>query len=452
MQTLNVKRLIDECALTRYHIRVFLCCIVSLTFEGYDLVAFGATIPLLLSEWNMSPAYAGVIASYGFGASVIGAIIGGALGDKWGRKKTIITSVVIFSLGTLACALSKDPTTFALFRTLTGIGMGMTLQNEVGLVSEYFPNKYRQTAVAGVATGMQLGGIMSAFAAMWLMIPYGWPAVYYLGAIPILLVPILLKYMPEAPWLLVAKKRHTEIKEVLENLRPDVKVAPDTAFEYPKAGDKCSIANVFADNRALSAVLFWVIYFMNIFVIWGTNTWIPKLMMDAGHGLGASLWIYMSMYVGALIASPIFGHCADRFGAKKVSIVAYFIGFVSILQLSMPMGMATTMTVVAIAGACNAGAQNLTHAYVAQYFPPNVKSTMMGWGLSVGRIGGLLGPVVGGVLLSMQVSLFQSFLAFAVPCLFSAIAIYFVQDQHSYMNQTEMQEELTAEPSVNKGL
>ncbi|MBP2636316.1 MAG: pcaK 1 [Firmicutes bacterium] len=452
MQTLNVKQLIDEGALTRFHIRVFLCCIISLTFEGYDLVAFGATIPLLLSEWNMSPAYAGVIASYGFGAAVIGAIIGGALGDKWGRKNTIITSVIIFSLGTLACALSKDPTTFAFFRTLTGIGMGMTLQNEVGLVSEYFPNKYRQTAVAGVATGMQLGGIMSAFAAMWLMIPYGWPSVYYLGALPILLVPVLLKYMPEAPWLLVAKKRQTDLEAVLKKLRPDVKVTPEDTFEYPKAFDKSSLAKVFADNRALSAILFWIVYFMNIFVIWGTNTWIPKLMMDAGHGLGASLWIYMSMYLGALVASPIFGQFADRFGAKKVSVFAYFIGFISILQLSMPMDIAATMAVVAIAGACNAGAQNLTHAYVAQFFSPNVKSTMMGWGLSIGRIGGLLGPVVGGVLLSMKVSLFQSFLAFATPCLCSALAIYFVQDQYSYMNETEAQVELAAEPTVNKGL
>lgn len=82
----SMKDLIDGGKLTWYHLRVFMCCIVSLTFEGYDLVAFGATIPLLLAQWNMSPAYAGFIASYGFGAAVVGAIIGGALGDRWGLK------------------------------------------------------------------------------------------------------------------------------------------------------------------------------------------------------------------------------------------------------------------------------------------------------------------------------------------------------------------------------
>lgn len=432
MHTIDVKRLIDEAPLTRYHWRVFLCCIISLTFEGYDLVAFGATIPLLLSEWNMSPAYAGLIASYAFGAAVVGAVIGGALGDRWGRKNTIIASVVIFSLGTLACAFAEDPNTFAFFRTLTGIGMGMTLQNEVGLVSEYFPNKYRQTAVAGVATGMQFGGILSAAAAMSLMIPYGWPSIYYLGAAPILLVPLLLKYMPEAPWLLVAKERQAELKTALANLRPDVAVAPDAVYLYPQAAGKSSFSQVFAEQRGVSVGLFWFVYFMNIFVIWGTNTWIPKLMMDAGHDLGDSLWIYLCLYLGALVASPLFGHFADRFGAKRVSVAAYCVGFVSVLQLSVPMELAATMAVVAVAGACNAGAQNLTHAYVAQYFPPHVKSTMMGWGLSVGRIGGLLGPVAGGLLLSWQASLFQSFLVFAVPCLLSATAIFFVQDEHSY--------------------
>lgn len=443
MQAFNVKDLIDGGKLTWYHVRVFMCCIVSLTFEGYDLVAFGATIPLLLAQWNMSPAYAGFIASYGFGAAVVGAIIGGALGDRWGRKKTIITSVAIFSLGTLACALSKDPQTFAAFRIITGIGMGMTLQNEVGLVSEYFPAQYRQTAVAGVATGMQLGGIMSAFAAMWLLVPYGWPAVYYLGAVPILLVPVLMKYMPEAPWLLVAHNKAKDVKAVLAHLRPEVEVPEDARFEYPKANERSSLKQVFAERRGRSATLFWGIYFMNIFVIWGTNTWIPKLMMDAGHGLGDSLWIYLFLYLGALIASPLLGKLADHFGAKRVSILVYFIGFISILQLSVPMGLGATMAVIAVAGACNAGAQNLTHAYVAQYFPPHVKSTMMGWGLSVGRIGGLLGPIAGGLLLSMQASLLQSFCVFAIPCLFSAIAVFFVQDEHAYANQPVAEDVLT---------
>jgi len=91
-----------------------------------------------------------------------------------------------------------------------------------------------------------------------------------------------------------------------------------------------------------------------------------------------------------------------------------------------------TVLAVAFAGICTMGAQNMTHAYISLYFPPAVKSTMMGWGLSVGRTGGLLGPIVGGILLSRHVTQFQSFLAYAVPCLVSALAIFFIQDRFAY--------------------
>ncbi|MBP2654089.1 MAG: pcaK 1 [Firmicutes bacterium] len=432
MNVINVKNLIDEASLKFYHIQVFLCCIVSLSFDGYDLVVYGATIPLLLSQWSMSPAYAGFIASCGFGASVFGAIIGGALGDKWGRKNTIISSVIIFSIGTFACALANGPVWFAIARIGSGIGMGMTLQNEVALVSEYFPRKYRQTAVSTVATGMQIGGIMSALAALWLLVPYGWSSVYYFGSLAIFAVPFLIKYMPEAPWMLVIKNKDHQLRNVLKHLRPEMLVPNDASFVYPKAEEKSSIAKVFADNRALSALLFWLVYFMNVFVIYGTNTWIPKLMMDAGHGFGASLIIYLALFLGAGIASPIIGYLADRFGAKRISLLLYSIAFVSILLLSIPMELYLSVLVVAVAGVCTMGTQNLTHAYIAQYFPPTVKSTMMGWGLALGRAGGLLGPLVGGVLLAMKATLFQSFLAFAIPCLISAVAIALVQEQYGY--------------------
>jgi len=309
--TLNVKKLIDEGSLRRIHLRVFLCCLVSLTFEGYDLVVYGATLPLLMKAWNMTPAFAGFIASFGFGAAVIGAIAGGSMGDKWGRKRTIITSVVIYSLGSFVCALASTPQWFAFFRIFAGIGMGMTLQNEAGLVSEYFPRKSRMAAVASVTAGMEIGGIISALVAILLIERFGWTSAYYFGSLPIFLVPVLVRYLPEAPWILVRKNRRRQLVEALAELRPDVSVPEDAVLEYPKAQEKSSLAEVFAENRSRSAVLFWIVYFMNVFVIYGTNTWIPKLMMNSGHSINASLTIYLALFVGALVASPFIGHLAD---------------------------------------------------------------------------------------------------------------------------------------------
>ncbi len=222
MHPLNVKLLIDDGSLGRIHARIFLCCLVSLTFEGYDLVVYGATLPLLMREWHMTAAYAGVIASSGFASAIVGAIAGGSMGDMWGRKRTLVASVVIYSLGSFACALAGAPLWFACFRVVAGIGMGMTLQNAVGLVSEYFPARFRQTAVAGVTTGMQLGGILSALVAIALVERYGWASAYYFGSLPILLVPVLILYLPEAPWMLVLNHRWSKLRKVLAELRPEL--------------------------------------------------------------------------------------------------------------------------------------------------------------------------------------------------------------------------------------
>ena len=241
---------------------------------------------------------------------------------------------------------------------------------------------------------MQLGGILSALVAIALVERYGWASAYYFGSLPILLVPVLILYLPEAPWMLVLNRRWSKLRKVLAELRPELgpqSVAADAEFVYPKSQEKPSLAEVFAEGRALSTVLFWTVYFMNILAIYGTNTWIPKLMMNAGHSIQDSLTIYLALFVGALVASPVLGHLADRLGSKKICIFSYLGGFAFILLLAAPMNLPLSILTVAMVGICTQGAQNVTHAYVAQYFPPAVKSTMMGWGLSVGRFGGLLG-------------------------------------------------------------
>ena len=382
----------------------------------------------------MTPAYAGFIASFGFGAAVVGALVGGALGDRWGRKRTIITSVVAYSLGSFLCALAPSPEWFAAFRLLAGVGMGMTLQNEAGprlrvLPAALSPDGGRQRhhrhavgrdtvrpdrALANRAIWLAVGLFRRRVAAA----ARAGPDHRHAGS------------------PLDAGRQEADgdaFDPCSARLRPDIKTDDDDEFLYPKASQKSSLANVFAESRARSAVLFWVVYFMNIFVIYGTNTWIPKLMMDSGYGLGTSLWLLMALFVGALVASPIIGHFADRCGSKPVSLVCYVVAFCSILALCLPTGIYLTTLFVLLAGGCTMGIQNLTHAYISLYFPPAVKSTMMGWGLSIGRTGGLLGPIVGGVLLSLHATLFVSFLAFAVPCLISALAVYFIQDQYAYM-------------------
>ena len=432
MTSLNVKLFIDEGRLRRIHLRVFLCCLVSLTFEGYDLVVYGATLPLLMREWHMAPAYAGFIASFGFAAATVGAIAGGSMGGRWGRKRTIVTSVVIYSLGSFVCALARAPLWFACFRVIAGFGMGMTLQNEVGMVSEYFPAKSRQAAVAGVTTGMQLGGILSALVAIVLVERFGWTSAYFFGSLPILLVPVLIRYLPEAPWMLVLKQRWSELRQVLTELRPDVPLAPDVTFTYPKAQERPTLAEVFAEGRALSTVLFWTVYFMNIFAIYGTNTWIPKLMMNAGHSIRASLTIYLAMFAGALVASPLLGHLADRLGSKKI--------YHPLLSLRLCFYSASLCAHEPAAHPPHSGPRRYLHPGSAErharlrlaVLSPGGQSHHDGLGALRRPLWRPARPPAGGILLNFHATSVRQLPGLRLPCLICALAITFVQDRFAF--------------------
>lgn len=432
MKGININKWIDDSNLNRFHIIIILICLAIIMSDGYDLFVYGSTVPLLLKAFGMSPAYAGVIGSCALFGATVGALLFGSLADKIGRKYTIVSCASLFCIAMGVTGFTSSPEIFGLCRFIAGVGIGGSLPNVVALASEYMPVRNRAWAVAAIMSGMVLGGVVAAGISMWLLPHFGWRAVYFVGAVPLLIMPAAVKCLPESPLHLIAKSRLSELRTFLLRVRPLESLAEDSTFEINKGSGKAPIVDLFRERRGFSTVLMWLLYFMSLYMVYGLGVWLPKLMMNKGFPLSSGLWFLLILNLGAFIVSHIAGFLADRFGVKATIIVCFLVTFFSIALLSYAGGFVTLSILVGLAGAGNNAGQNVAHGYVSAFYPPPMRSTGMGFAFGLGRFGAILGPVIGGVLLSLKMPLSVNFMALAVPGLVAAVLIILVQDKYSF--------------------
>ncbi|WP_248930518.1 MFS transporter [Paenibacillus hamazuiensis] len=431
MKVINLQQIIDASKLNRFHLSLLLCCIFIIVCDGYDMFMLGAIIPALMKEWHITPIEAGALSSYALVGMMFGALIFGPVADRIGRKNVILLCTVVFSVFTFTSGFAGGAASFGAQRFIAGLGLGGVMPNLIALVTEYSPAKYRSTLVSVMFSGHALGGVVASLLAIYLMPGFGWRSVVWLSAVPLVLIPVLFKALPESLRFYVLKNQTDKVLSILNRLQRDHVYGPGDRLEHTFAEKNAGfpVKELFRENRAFSTVLFWISFFMCLLVMYGLSTWLPKLMQGAGYELGSSLTFLITLNAGAVIGAIGGGKLADRFGARKVLVIFFFIAFLSLLLLSFKPGMLLLYVLLAVAGGTTTGSQIIANSYVSQFYPAEMRSTGIGWALGIGRLGGIMGPTLGGVLLSLNLPLQMNFLSFAVPCVISALAILLVQEK-----------------------
>ncbi|MFB5284009.1 MFS transporter [Peribacillus sp. Hz7] len=440
MRSINISRTVDESKFNRFHGLVLFLCAFIIVCDGFDLVIYGSVVSVLMEEWQLTAVQAGTLGSYALIGMMCGAFIFAPLADKIGRKKVIIVCVLLFSLFTGLIGLAKNPTEFGIYRLISGLGLGGVLPITVALMTEYAPKPLRNRLVTIMMCGYSLGGIIAAGLAIFLIPKFGWESVFFVGALPLLTLPIIIKLLPESLEFLLARNKHKEIGRLLSKIDPSYTPEKNDRYEsvIPKKTG-ITVAKLFGDGRALSTLLFWVSFFMCLLMVYGLNTWLPKLMAQAGYALGSSLMFLLVLNAGAILGSVIGGWAADRWNTKKVVICYFILGGIALTLLGTHPNTFVLYTLVAIAGATTIGTQIILYSYVSQYYPIQIRSTGLGWASGVGRIGGIVGPILGGVLLSAQLPLQLNFMVFAIPGVIAAIAIVIIREKKSPLSEVSLE-------------
>lgn len=427
MQVTNAEQIIEKAKFNKkFHGMLLFWGAMLMMFDGFDLTVYGAVVPTLMEEWNISAVEAGLIGSYALFGMMFGAFIFGTLADKLGRKKVILICTFIFSLFMLLSGLTHNPDLFGLFRFITGLGLGGVFPNVIALISDYSPKDIRSRMVATIMAGYAIGGIVAALLSIFFIPTFGWQSVFIFGALPLVFLPFLSKSLPDTVGSHLSRKEDSKVKAILVKIDPFYKPSENEQLVMnPVKRTSSPITSLFVENRALSTIMFWITFFMSLIMIYGLNTWLPKLMNEAGYPLGSSLTFLLALNIGATVGSVLMGWLADRWGAKKSIIMFYLIASITITSLGFATNIILLYVLVALAGASTMGTQNLTNAYISQYYPASIRSTGLGWASGIGRIGGILGPTIGGYLLASSLGIQLNFIVFAIPGLIAALAVFF---------------------------
>ena len=341
--------------------------------------------------------------------------------------------MVLFSGFTVLNGFATTPTEFGICRFIAGLGIGGVMPNVVALMSEYAPKKIRSTLVAIMFSGYSVGGILSAGLGMVLLPSHGWQSVFYVAGIPLLL-PLIMKFLPESVGFMVKQGRTQEAADVLSRVQPGFKLKAGEQLEAA-AGGKAKGGNVldlFREGRALQTLMLWVAFFCCLLMVYALASWLPKLMTSAGYSLGSSLSFMLALNFGGMAGAILGGWLGDRFSLSKVMVGFFLAAAVSISLLGFKSPTPVLYLLIFVAGATTIGTQILLYAGTAQYYGLSIRSTGLGWASGIGRNGAIVGPLLGGALMTAQLPLQMNFIAFAVPGAVATLAmlVFTVRQSH----------------------
>jgi AAHS family 4-hydroxybenzoate transporter-like MFS transporter len=416
---------IDRQPVGAFQIQVLLACAAVLFLDGFDTQAIGYVAPALAKEWGLKKADLGPVFSAGLFGLMIGALLFGPLADRIGRKKIIILSTTAFGVGAFATAFAQDVTTLLIIRFLTGLGLGGAMPNAVAMTSEYNPQRRRATMVMIMFCGFSIGAALGGFLAADLIPRFGWRSVFIVGGIaPLLMVPVLGWKLPEsARFLATAGKAPERVAQLLKMISRHTSFPPDARFTVHETHlSGIPVAHLFRESRTPVTLLLWVVFFMSLLDIYFLANWLPTVLNDLGASVSEAAVIGSMLQVGGVVGTIALGSVIDRFSFRALALV-YFGATFAVGAIGQ-FGHSSLLVSIAIfaAGFCVVGGQIAANALTAGYYPTSVRATGIGWALGIGRIGSIIGPLVGGVLLAQKWSTSAVFMAAAAAALCAAVA------------------------------
>ncbi|MDF3835152.1 3-(3-hydroxy-phenyl)propionate transporter MhpT [Cupriavidus basilensis] len=351
-----------------------LCFVVAL-LEGLDLQSIGVAAPRMAREFGLSVSQMGLAFGAGTFGLLPGAILGGRLADRIGRKRVLIMATALFGIFSIGTAHAWDFWSLVAIRVATGMGLGGAMPNLIAICSEAVPARLRNTAVSIMYCGIPLGGAIAAVIGIVSAGETGWRHIFYVGGLgPLLVVPMLLM-LPE----------------------PRRFDGPEGNFVKPP-----SVAwALFAERRAAATCCLWISYFFTLIVLYFLLNWLPSLMVANGLTRAQAGVVQIIFNIGGSAGALGIGMLMDR-GHPRAVVSGMYVGIiVALATMAAASGMAWTAFGAFLAGLFVTGAQSVLYALGAAYYPMAVRGTGVGAAVAVGRLGAIAGPMLAGQLLAM---------------------------------------------------
>jgi benzoate transport len=405
-------------------ILVVAVCFVLNMLDGMDVLILSYVAPALSADWKISPESLGVVFSASLAGMAAGGLLVAPLADRFGRRKLILASLVMMAAAMFGSGLAGSIGELIVSRFVVGIGIGTVLASMAASTAEYAPARHRTFAVGFLQAGYPVGATITGFVVASHIDASGWQAMLLGAAILCTAsIPLVLVLLPESIDFLLARQPNNALARA-NRLLVSLGREPLDKLPVPQAAaqNRVGLKGLLAEGRAASTMLLWLAIIFSFMTLYFVISWIPKLAVEAGLPATQAIYAGAIYNVGAFIGTSSIGVVAMRFDLRRLILVYMTLAAAALVifgAVAMPL-LATLLTAFLI-GVFVQGGFNGCYPLAASLYPAEARSTGLGWAMGVGRIGAVIGPMLGGFLLAEKVSLPVIFTIFAVPVVLAGL-------------------------------
>jgi MFS transporter, AAHS family, 4-hydroxybenzoate transporter len=423
---IQVSRLLDERGLSSFQVKLLAWSFFVVLIDGYDIGAIAFAAPSLAKEWALKPGSLGPV----FSASLIGILFGSALfgwvGDRYGRKAALVQSNLLFGVFTLAAAFATNLDQMFWLRLLAGLGIGGVIPNVVAINAESAPRELRATLAILAVGFVPLGGAIPGFVTAALVPQYGWQILFIIGGIvPIAIAAAAMIGLPESiKYMALHEGQRATMEKLIAAIRPGYVVPAGARFviEDEKQYPGFNPAYLFRDGLALITPLLWLLFALNLMGFFFLLSWTPTLMTAAKLPPATAALAGAMLQVGGTVGAVVLCRWLQRQRFLAVSIMLVIaVPVIGSIGFAAATSREILLTATFFAGFLVLGIQSAINVLGAMIYPTSLRANGSGWELGIGRIGSIVGPLVGAALIGLPIeSLYMwsalPFVAGAVVC------------------------------------
>jgi MFS transporter, AAHS family, 4-hydroxybenzoate transporter len=397
--TTALHALLEAQSLKSYHFVIFSLCFLGLMLDGFCAQTMGYVAPVLKEQLHIPPQELGRVFSASIFGMLLGSITLSVVADKFGRRPVMVGALLWAGALVTYTATARSLDQLIILRFLTGLGLGTLMPTLLSLISEYSPLKSRSTIVTIACTGFVLGAAVGGGIASFLIPHYGPYSVFLFSGLATIVIAIVLQLCAPESIQYLASKENLPVERICAILRRfgiETHEATQLAQSTRNAGIKAGWKTIFSGRQGVVTFLLWVLNFTNLLDLYFLSNWLPTLLKSYGLALAVAIAGATALQSGGLPGSIGLAILIRRFRIEYVLMINFLLASIAIASVGYAVGTEFLQIAIFIAGICIIGGQSAVNSLSALSYPSQVRSTGMGWAMGVGRIGSILGPIIGG--------------------------------------------------------